>query len=208
MILYKKYKCLNFKQFLLLQFIFLILFLYRKFANWFCCFLDVKMGEMKPHHQMFLQYFMLHGLVDSKGVRNLFKTCCERYSQPLTSDEAGRMQQLANFVITINRNIRPFHLTIRKGFDEDDSTCFYCLVNTCDSPITRLSSDYTVNELELFKLFLGSIMMTDDAAIGSVEVSFCKRVCVCSWFILKVPPQTSAFGTIFLDQEIYLYFGF
>lgn len=127
------------------------------------------MAEMKSHHQMFLQYFMLHGLVDSKGVRNLFKTCCERYSQPLSNDETGRMQQLANFVMKINRNIRPFNLTIRKGFDEDDSTCYYCLVNTCDSPITRLSSDYTVNELELFKLFLGSIMMTDDATIGSVD---------------------------------------
>ncbi|GAB1610778.1 non-structural maintenance of chromosomes element 1 homolog [Argonauta hians] len=129
------------------------------------------MTEMKPQHHAFLQYFMAKGLVDSKGVRTLFKLCCrESLSESrLEGSQSEWMEQLANFVTVINNNIRPFHLNILKGFDEDDGTNYYCLVNTCDNGITRLSSDYSVNELELFKLFLERIMSSNDASVGSVQ---------------------------------------
>ncbi|XP_014769972.1 non-structural maintenance of chromosomes element 1 homolog [Octopus bimaculoides] len=128
------------------------------------------MSEMKPQHHVFLQYFMSKGLVDSKGVRNLFKLCCkDMVDASSMSSQSEWMQQLANFVIIINNNIRPFHLNILKGFDEDDGTSYYCLVNTCDNAVTRLSTDYSVNELELFKLFLDRIMSSSDASVGSVQ---------------------------------------
>lgn len=58
---------------------------------------------------------------------------------------------LKAFVEKINTAIRPMNMVIKKGIDELTGEQYYVLVNDSDNSISRLSSEYKSNEIELFK---------------------------------------------------------
>lgn len=121
---------------------------------------------MKAAHKAFLQAFMNKSVQDGKQVKALYRHCCETYAEPYNSDERERNQHMVELIRTINASILPFHLEVKKGICEDDGTNYYCLVNNVENNITRLSSDYTPNELEFFKKLVESIV-ENEGRVGS-----------------------------------------
>lgn len=80
-------------------------------------------------------------------------------------------KELQLMVSHINSNIRPFHMEIRKGASDDDGTQYYALINTSASAITRLASDYTVNELEYFKKIVDVIVMeSENGSASTIDI--------------------------------------
>ncbi|KAK2167679.1 hypothetical protein LSH36_25g03061 [Paralvinella palmiformis] len=118
---------------------------------------------MRDSHRMFLQGFMSHGILIARDVRKLYKTSCARFNEP-HPDEG-----LAEFVKVINAAIKPIHLEIRKAISEDTGSHCYGLVNTRESEITKLASDYTVNELEFFKKMIEAIVESDTGTISTID---------------------------------------
>ncbi|KAL5017578.1 hypothetical protein ScPMuIL_007167 [Solemya velum] len=129
------------------------------------------MKGIRRSHQMFIQCFMSRGFLDAKEVKHLYKSCCETFGDAYLADEEERRKLLLEFVLTINNNLRQFHMEIKKGVSEEDGSNFYGLVNMSDNNITRLASDYTTNELELFKKIVEFIVVESATGeIGSIEV--------------------------------------
>lgn len=118
---------------------------------------------MREPHQVFLQGFMSRGILGSREVKELYIRSHTKF------DETPEIAQLASYVSTINNNIRPFHMEIRKGIDERNGSHWYGMINTTDSSITRMASDYTVVELELFKKIVEDIVKTDEGEISSTD---------------------------------------
>ncbi|KAI8773810.1 non-structural maintenance of chromosomes element 1 isoform X2 [Biomphalaria glabrata] len=116
-------------------------------------------SKVNLKQQKFLQSFMSKGILDTKEV----KTLLTELNVPTDSAE-----ELLNLVHSTNEAIAPFNLEIRKGIQEDDGANFYCLVNTVETPISRLSSTYTQSELELFKKLIEQIVDSEDGKIGSL----------------------------------------
>ncbi|CAL1531072.1 unnamed protein product [Lymnaea stagnalis] len=115
--------------------------------------------ETQIQMQKFLQTFMSRGILNAKEVKNLRQEI---------GVHAESNDDLIRFVQAANEAIAPFNLEIRKGVQEDDGAHFYCLVNTVETSLTRLSSTYTPNELELFKKLVEKIVDTDDGKMGSL----------------------------------------
>ncbi|XP_064605105.1 non-structural maintenance of chromosomes element 1 homolog [Liolophura sinensis] len=124
---------------------------------------------MENSHRMFLQAFMSRGILDAKDVIKLFQLVCDRCNEPVPESADERKRRLAELVITINTAIKQFSLEIRKGVSEDNGANYYCLINIQESPITRMASDYTPNELEFFKKIVGSIVASETGTIGSTD---------------------------------------
>lgn len=118
---------------------------------------------LRDSHRLFLQSFMSHGILITKDVRQLYVQACEQFGEP--SD----LRRLAEFVNTINSKISPLHLQIKKGINEVTTAQYYGLVNTAESDITRLSSTYIVNELELYKKIIESIVDSDNGLLSSTD---------------------------------------
>ncbi|KAK2176673.1 hypothetical protein NP493_647g00000 [Ridgeia piscesae] len=118
---------------------------------------------LRDSHRLFLQSFMSRGILPSKEVRQLYQQACERFG------EASDLGRLAEFVNRINIKISPLHLQIKKGINEVTAAQYYGLVNTAESDITRLSSTYTVNELEFYKKIIESIVDSDDGVMSSTD---------------------------------------
>jgi len=116
---------------------------------------------MDDRHRLTLQHFMSKSILDAHEVKSIFKQSKERFPD-------GDDIDLREFILTINQFIAPFNLEIKKGIQEEDGMSHYCLVNTVETPISRLSSTYTVNELELFKKLVEHIVDTEDGKIGSL----------------------------------------
>ncbi|XP_041358755.1 non-structural maintenance of chromosomes element 1 homolog [Gigantopelta aegis] len=127
------------------------------------------MTAMRPSHQMFLQTFMSRGILDAKEVKLMYKQCCEQFQEHYSDNEEERRRVLAEFVRTINSNLHPLHMEIKKGVNEDDGSNYYGLVSISESQITKLASDYTPNELEFFKKIVGLIVEADEGSISSIE---------------------------------------
>ncbi|XP_076441281.1 non-structural maintenance of chromosomes element 1 homolog isoform X3 [Babylonia areolata] len=83
---------------------------------------------------------------------------------------------MVTFIRTINTEILPFHLEVKKGICEQDSTNYYCLVNNVENNITRLSSDYTANELEFFKKLVEMIVETEGCVGSRAALNIVERL--------------------------------
>jgi len=106
---------------------------------------------------------MSRGILTGGEVKLLHKFVHQRFGQPY---EASR---LAEFVNTINIHIRPLHLEIKKIVNEVTEVHCYALANNAESDITRLSSDYSVNELEFFKKLVEAVVESEGGCISSTE---------------------------------------
>ncbi|XP_059172233.1 non-structural maintenance of chromosomes element 1 homolog [Physella acuta] len=118
-----------------------------------------KSSESRVHMQKFLQSFLSKGILNGKEVKTLMTEC---------GVQIDSTDEMLKCVHTANEAIAPFNLEIKKGIQEDDGANFYCLVNTVETPISRLSSTYTPNELELFKKLIEQIVDTDEGKVGSL----------------------------------------
>lgn len=107
---------------------------------------------------------MANGIVDEKKAKNLHKRCCESYKSHYAADK------LDDFVNTINTHLQPMFMQIRKGVSEDSGDQCYALVNMAETEITRLSTDYADNELELFRKAIDLIVASESGRASSTDI--------------------------------------
>ncbi|KAK3512093.1 hypothetical protein QTP70_030355, partial [Hemibagrus guttatus] len=107
---------------------------------------------MGDSHKRFLQTMMRNGIISSVQAKALYCHCCETHGAHYLPDK------LEEFIDVINTNLQPMFMHIRKGTSEEDGAQHYALVrktfnwvNMAETDITRMSSDYADNELELFR---------------------------------------------------------
>uniref|UniRef100_A0A3Q3JCQ0 Non-structural maintenance of chromosomes element 1 homolog n=1 Tax=Monopterus albus TaxID=43700 RepID=A0A3Q3JCQ0_MONAL len=120
--------------------------------------------QMGDSHRRFLQTMMVSGIVDEQEARTLYKHCCETHNTQCAPDK------LDDFIDTINSKLQPMFMQIRKGMSEDSGQQYYALVNMSETEVTRMSSDYADNELELFRKTIELIMGAENGKASSTDI--------------------------------------
>uniref|UniRef100_UPI00358E8A5D non-structural maintenance of chromosomes element 1 homolog isoform X2 n=1 Tax=Myxine glutinosa TaxID=7769 RepID=UPI00358E8A5D len=122
------------------------------------------MANMTDAHRLFLQYLMVRPCVEAHECRKLQNECCNSFQ------EHNDLDSLEKFVETINSNLIPLgFIEIRQGFSQEGNKV-YALVNTAETEITLMASDYTESELEVFKTILEQVVVSSDGSVSSVRV--------------------------------------
>ncbi|XP_056134609.1 non-structural maintenance of chromosomes element 1 homolog isoform X2 [Lampris incognitus] len=119
---------------------------------------------MGDSHRRFLQTMMAHGIIDKMMARSLHKHCCEIHKAQYAHD------RLDEFIGVINSRLQPMFMQIRKGISEDNGFEYYALVNLANTDVTKMSSDYADNELELFQKIIDLIVDSDEGIACSTEI--------------------------------------
>ncbi|XP_046894959.1 non-structural maintenance of chromosomes element 1 homolog [Hypomesus transpacificus] len=119
---------------------------------------------MGDSHRRFLQTLMVDGIIDGPRARALHRHCCETHSAHYAHD------RLDEFIDVINAQLQPMFMQIRKGMSEEDGLTHYALVNMAETDVTRMSSDYADNELELFRKTMDLIVESDNGTASSTDV--------------------------------------
>ncbi|XP_072014514.1 non-structural maintenance of chromosomes element 1 homolog [Amphiura filiformis] len=114
------------------------------------------MANMTDVHRLIVQTFMSRGILTEKELGDVTKHACDYFKEKETSGE--------RFIRDINPNIQSVSMEIRTGKEEVSGANVYVLVRTTESELGRLSTDYTPNELELFKKMMGLIIESEGAA--------------------------------------------
>ncbi|GFO03100.1 non-structural maintenance of chromosomes element 1-like protein [Plakobranchus ocellatus] len=122
---------------------------------------DLDQDRYGDGHRLFLQSIMSRGIMHVSDVKKVLSECG-------VDTETGFKEKVLLFMRMINQRIAPINLEIRKGVEEEDGENYYVLANTVETPISRLSSTYSPNELELFKKLVESIVGNGDGKIGSL----------------------------------------
>ncbi|XP_071359470.1 non-structural maintenance of chromosomes element 1 homolog isoform X3 [Trachinotus anak] len=120
--------------------------------------------QMGDSHRRFLQTMMANGIVDEQGARALYRHCCEKHNTQYAPDK------LDEFIETINSKLQPMFMQIRKGMSEDSGQQYYALVNMAETDVTRMSSDYADNELELFRKTMDLIVGSENGKACSTDI--------------------------------------
>ncbi|XP_025941385.1 non-structural maintenance of chromosomes element 1 homolog [Apteryx rowi] len=121
-------------------------------------------AQMTDSHRRFLQVLMSHGIMEGSEARKLHRHCCEIHKVYYAHDK------LDDFINTINIHLQPLFMQIRKGMSEDDGRVRYALVNLAETEITKMASDYTENELELFRKTMDLIILSENGFASSTEI--------------------------------------
>uniref|UniRef100_A0A096MD80 Non-structural maintenance of chromosomes element 1 homolog n=1 Tax=Poecilia formosa TaxID=48698 RepID=A0A096MD80_POEFO len=115
-------------------------------------------------HRRFLQTLMAVGITDEQEARALYQHCCDTHKMPCTPDK------LDEFIEAINSRLQPMFMQIRKGMSEENGHQYYALVNMAETDITRMTSDYADNELELFRKTLDLIVSSENGTASSTDI--------------------------------------
>ncbi|KAL6457241.1 hypothetical protein MHYP_G00342040 [Metynnis hypsauchen] len=131
-------------------------------------FYRVKMSRpMGDSHKRFLQTLMSNGIISSLQAKALHRHCCETHGAHYLPD------RLDEFIDVINAQLQPMFMHIRKGISEEDGLQYYALVNMAETDITRMSSDYADNELELFRKTMDLIVDSENGTASSTDILNC-----------------------------------
>ncbi|XP_076023409.1 non-structural maintenance of chromosomes element 1 homolog [Genypterus blacodes] len=119
---------------------------------------------MGDGHRRFLQTMMANGFVNERAAKTLHRRCCETHGTQFAADK------LDEFIDTINSKLQPMYMQIRKGMSEDDGHQYYALVNMAETEVTRMSTEYADNELELFRKTMDLIVNSDTGKASSTDI--------------------------------------
>ncbi|XP_015228108.1 PREDICTED: non-structural maintenance of chromosomes element 1 homolog [Cyprinodon variegatus] len=120
--------------------------------------------QLGDHHRRFLQTMMTIGITSEKEAKTLYQHCCETHKTQCAPD------RLEEFIEAINSRLQPMFMQIRKGMSEEDGQQHYALVNTAETDITRMTSDYADNELELFRKIMDLIVSSENGKASSTDI--------------------------------------
>ncbi|KAM9124930.1 non-structural maintenance of chromosomes element 1 homolog isoform 1-T4 [Pangshura tecta] len=120
--------------------------------------------QMTDGHRRFLQVLMSHGIMEGSVARTLHRDCCEIHKVYYAHDK------LDDFINVVNIHLQPFFMQIRKGMSEDDGRTYYALVNLAETEVTKMASDYTENELELFRKTMDVIIISESGFASSTKI--------------------------------------
>ncbi|XP_045571024.1 non-structural maintenance of chromosomes element 1 homolog [Salmo salar] len=118
-------------------------------------------------HKRFLQTMMVNGIIDGAKARALHRHCCETHGAHYAHDK------LDEFIEVINAQLQPMFMQIRKGMSEEDGLQYHALVNMAETDVTRMSTDYADNELELFRKTMDLIVDSDNGTASSTDILNC-----------------------------------
>ncbi|NXI65937.1 NSE1 protein, partial [Anseranas semipalmata] len=121
-------------------------------------------AQMSDAHRRFLQVLMSHGIMEGSEARKLHRRCCEINKVHYAHDK------LDDFITTINIQLQPLFMQIRKGMSEGDGRAHYALVNLAETEITKMASDYAENELELFRKTMDLIILSENGFASSTDI--------------------------------------
>ncbi|XP_061684729.1 non-structural maintenance of chromosomes element 1 homolog isoform X2 [Syngnathoides biaculeatus] len=120
--------------------------------------------QMDDSHRRFLQAMMRRGIVDEPTAKQLHQHCCSIQNTIYASD------QFDEYIDTINSNLEPIFMQIRKGMCEDSGLQHYALVNMIETDVTRMTSDYADHELEIFRKIMDLVVDSDTGRAYSTEI--------------------------------------
>ncbi|XP_053847773.1 LOW QUALITY PROTEIN: non-structural maintenance of chromosomes element 1 homolog [Vidua macroura] len=121
-------------------------------------------AQMTDAHRRFLQVLMSNGITEGSEARKLHQHCCE------TDKVYYAQDKLDDFISTINSHLQPLFMQIRKGISEDDGTAHYAVVNLAETEVTKMASDYTEIELELFRKTMDLIILSENGFASSTDI--------------------------------------
>ncbi|XP_027539890.1 non-structural maintenance of chromosomes element 1 homolog isoform X1 [Neopelma chrysocephalum] len=122
------------------------------------------MAQMTDAHRRFLQVLMSKGITEGSEARKLHHHCCETDKVYYAHDK------LDDFISTINRHLQPLFMQVRKGMSEEDGRAHYAVVNLAETEITKMASDYTEIELELFRKTMDLIILSENGFASSTDI--------------------------------------
>ncbi|XP_042293661.1 non-structural maintenance of chromosomes element 1 homolog [Sceloporus undulatus] len=115
-------------------------------------------------HRQFAQALLALGAVEAGVARGILRRCCERHRVHCAPE------RLDEFVAALNARLQPLSMEIRKGLAEEDGRAFYAMVNLAENEVTKLASDYSESELELFKKTLDLILSSESGFAPSTAI--------------------------------------
>ncbi|XP_013918995.1 PREDICTED: non-structural maintenance of chromosomes element 1 homolog isoform X2 [Thamnophis sirtalis] len=121
-------------------------------------------AALSDAHRRFLQALLARGVVEAAEAERLRRLCCQRHPAP------GGSEQLDDFVGALNEQLQPLSMEIRKGSAEDSGRTYVALVNLAETNITKMASDFSESELELFKKTLDLILLSGNGFASSTEI--------------------------------------
>ncbi|XP_029932668.1 non-structural maintenance of chromosomes element 1 homolog isoform X2 [Myripristis murdjan] len=119
---------------------------------------------MGDSHRRFLQAMMAKGIINEQEARALHRHCCDAHNAHCAPD------RLDEFIDVISSHLQPMFMQIRKGMSEEDGLPYYALVNMAETDVTRMSSDYADNELELFRKTMDLILGSETGSVSSTDI--------------------------------------
>lgn len=125
------------------------------------------MADLNDAHRMFLQGMISRRVCNQHEMQDLCELSCQNCGETAPSDNEG----FERFISKINSHIRPLHMELSKGISEDDEKLHYALINLCETPVSRMSIDYTPTDLEFFKKIVEKIVTdSDNGALSSTSI--------------------------------------
>ncbi|KAK1805235.1 hypothetical protein P4O66_019579 [Electrophorus voltai] len=123
--------------------------------------------QMGDSHRRFLQTMMSNGVISSSQASALHRHCCETHGAHYSQEK------VEDFISVINAQLQPLFMHIRKGMSEEDGLDYFALVNMAKTDITKMSSDYADNELELFRKTMDLIVDSENGTASSTDILNC-----------------------------------
>ncbi|XP_033023562.1 non-structural maintenance of chromosomes element 1 homolog isoform X1 [Lacerta agilis] len=120
--------------------------------------------QLNDAHRQFLQALLTLGFVERPEAAKLHQLCCQLHKVYYAPDK------LDDFINTLKVQLQPLSLEIRKGVSEENGRTYYALVNLAETEVTLMASDYSENELELFKKTMDLIVLSSNGFASSTEI--------------------------------------
>ncbi|KFO33539.1 Non-structural maintenance of chromosomes element 1 like protein [Fukomys damarensis] len=82
----------------------------------------------------------------------------------------AQVDKLEDFINNINSALESLYIEIKKGVTEDDGRPIYALVNLATTPVSKMSTDFAENELDLFRKALEMIVDSETGFASSTNI--------------------------------------
>jgi len=107
---------------------------------------------------------MSKGILNAKETKELYNESCKRLNV-----EPDFRNHITMLITTINANVEPFNLMIKKAICETTGTDWYGLISTADTSVMRFSQIYSLAELELYKKLIQAVVTSDAGQVSTTE---------------------------------------
>lgn len=135
------------------------------------------MSRSEPYsdeHRIFVQGIMTRGILNSEEVYSLLDMACRRCDVEMPVDRKEKSLKLVKFIQTINRELEPMGMIIKKALDEDTKmkAAFFVLCNNYDrsEDISQLTVKamvtFSPNEMTYIKMLMENIIRSEDKEIS------------------------------------------
>ncbi|XP_020613730.1 non-structural maintenance of chromosomes element 1 homolog [Orbicella faveolata] len=119
---------------------------------------------MRDSHRLFLRSLMSKQFLSEKETKALYQKACRVFG------DDSSPENFETFLETVNRNLKPLYMEIRRGVSEEDGSNNYGLVNTTEDEQSKLATDFSPNDIAFFKKAMDLIVDSPDGTVSSFDV--------------------------------------